>query len=125
VNDSHRARLRVELARLRRLLTGVGDVRAEATGFRLLAAESGAVCVLAPPHDGEHAALLALLGDGERWSSSALAFALGTTQRTLQRALVSLEQRGRVLGQGRGRARRWAAAPEWALEPQWLGLLAF
>jgi hypothetical protein len=123
-NPSHRARLRVELARLRRLLAGAATVQADATGFRLLAAGSGGVQVLAPALDGEHAALLALLGDGESWSSSALALALGMSQRTLQRALLSLEARGRVSSQGRARARRWTAAPQWALEPTLVGLLA-
>jgi hypothetical protein len=125
-NASHRARLRVELGRLRRLLSGLGTVHADGPGYKLVAADSGkqAVRVLLPPVDGEHAALLALLGDGERWSSSTLALALGTSQRTLQRALLHLEANGRVLGRGRGRARRWSVAPLWGLAPQLVGLLA-
>lgn len=125
-NDSHRARLRVELARLRWVLGSSGAIQADAAGFRLLAADSGGagVQVLLPPTDGPHAAVLALLGDGASWSSSALALALGTSQRTLQRVLLSLEDSGRVLGQGRARAKRWSAAPQWALEPQLFGLLA-
>jgi hypothetical protein len=89
----------------------------------LRAADGGDVQVLTPPLEGEHAALLALLGDGESWSSSALALALGMSQRTLQRALLSLEANGRVSSQGRARARRWTVAPQWALEPLFLGLL--
>jgi hypothetical protein len=123
VNDSQRARLRVELARLRRALGGLGVVEAEATGFRLVAADSSKVQLLGPPLEGEHAALLALLGDGESWSSSALALALGMSQRTLQRALLSLEASGKVSSHGRARARRWIAAPQWALTPLLVGLL--
>jgi DNA-binding winged helix-turn-helix (wHTH) protein len=123
-NESHRARLRVELGRLRRVLAGCGSVQADGPGYRLVAAVSG-VQVLLPPVDGEHAALLALLGDGAEWSTSALAQALGLSQRSLQRALSALEESGRVVGTGRGRARRWAAAPRFALAPQLFGLLAF
>ena len=53
----------------------------------LAASHGGDVAVLAPPTDDDHAAVLALLADGEAWSSSALALALGTSQRTVQRAL--------------------------------------
>jgi hypothetical protein len=123
-NESHRARLRVELGRLRRLLAGSGSIQAEGVGYRLVAADGGNVQVLLPPVDGEHAALLALLSDGVSWSSSALALALGTSQRTLQRALLSLEEKGRVVGRGQGRARRWSVAPLCTLPPQLFGLLA-
>jgi DNA-binding winged helix-turn-helix (wHTH) protein len=125
-NETHRARLRVELGRLRRLLSGSGSVQAEGSGYRLVAAVSGnqGVQVLLPPSAGEHAALLALLGDGVSWPSSALAIALGASQRTLQRALLSLEESGSVVGRGQGRARRWAVAPLCALPPQLFGLLA-
>jgi biotin operon repressor len=37
--------------------------------------------------------VLAFLADGESWSSSALALALGTSQRTVQRALDRLRRR--------------------------------
>jgi len=125
-NETHRARLRVELGRLRRLLTGSGSIRAEGAGYRLVAAQGGGsgVQVLLPPVSGEHAAVLALLSDGESWSSSALALALGASQRTLQRALLSLEESGRVVGRGQGRARRWSVAPLYALPPQLFGLLS-
>jgi DNA-binding transcriptional ArsR family regulator len=125
-NESHRSRLRVELGRLRHQLGSMGAVEADGQGYRLVAAVSGSagVALLLPPVDGEHAALLALLGDGGSWSSSALALALGMSQRTLQRALLSLEQGGRVCGRGQGRARRWSVLPQWALEPLLFGLLA-
>jgi hypothetical protein len=87
-------------------------------GYRLVA--RAGVQVLLPPVDGQHAALLALLGDGASWSSSALALALGTSQRTL----LSLEASGRVCGRGRARARRWSGAPLGGLEPQLFGLLS-
>jgi hypothetical protein len=67
--------------------------------------------VLVPPIDGEQASLLALLGDGAAWSTSALALALGDSQRTVQRALVGLESAGRVRSIGRARAQRWLSPP--------------
>jgi DNA-binding winged helix-turn-helix (wHTH) protein len=110
-NESHRARLRVELGRLRTLLVGLGKIQADGPGYRLITHQSAVVQVLLPAVDGEHAALLALLSDGASWSTSALALALGSSQRTLQRALLGLEEKGRVTRRGRGRAQRWFAAP--------------
>ncbi|MEY4549565.1 MAG: hypothetical protein RL685_5760 [Pseudomonadota bacterium] len=109
LNDSHRARLRVEIGRLRRALRGLASLAASAGGFQLQAAGT-AVHLLAPPLDHEHAALLALLSDGQSWSSSALALALGASQRTVQRALVQLEGEGAARSLGRARAQRWLAA---------------
>jgi len=106
-DDSHRARLRVEVGRLRRMLRILADVRATQRGFALAPRHARKVVVLAPPVEGEQARVLAFLADGESWSSSALALALGTSQRTVQRALDSLEAEGKVLSFGRGRARRW------------------
>ena len=63
------------------------------------------------PSKSEHAAVLAFLADGESWSSSALALALGASQRTVQRALDSLAAAGKVQSFGRGRARRWMTPP--------------
>jgi hypothetical protein len=110
VNESHRARLRVELGRLRRELRSLADVRATPRGFALLP-RSGEVLVLAPPIESPDAAVLALMADGEAWSTSALALALGSSQRTVQRALGALEASGKVRTLGRGRARRWLSAP--------------
>jgi hypothetical protein len=110
MNESHRARLRVEIGRLRRELRSLAEVRATPGGFALLR-RSREVLVLAPPIEGPDAAVLALLADGEAWSTSALALALGSSQRTVQRALGALEASGRVRTLGRGRARRWLAAP--------------
>jgi DNA-binding transcriptional ArsR family regulator len=110
INESHRARLRVELGRLRRELRSLADVRATPGGFALLP-RSGEVLVLAPPIDSPDAAVLALMADGEAWSTSALALALGASQRTVQRALGALETSGQVRTLGRGRARRWLSAP--------------
>ena len=109
-NESHRARLRVELGRLRRELRSLADVRATPGGFALLP-RSGEVLVLAPPIESPDAAVLALMADGEAWSTSALALALGSSQRTVQRALGALEASGKVRTLGRGRARRWVCAP--------------
>ncbi len=110
-DETHRARLRVELGRLRALLAPVARVDATADGFALRAGEGRAVTVLVPPIEGESAALLALLADGTAWSTSALALALGASQRTVQRALAALEAEGRVRALGLTRARRWLAPP--------------
>jgi len=111
VNQSHRARLRVEVGRLRQKLRPFAAISATKRGFSLLPRSGGNVLVLAPPIDGADAALVALLGDGEAWSTSALALALGSSQRTVQRALSSLEADGRVRSFGHGRARRWLSRP--------------
>ena len=111
VDDSHRARLRVEVGRLRKVLRALADVSATKRGFALTARHTRKVVVLAPPAEEEHAALLAFLADGESWSSSALALALGASQRTVQRALDSLAAAGKVQSFGRARARRWVTSP--------------
>ena len=106
-DESHRARLRVEVGRLRGALGTLAEVHATRRGFVLRPRGTGAVVVLAPPVDDRHAAVLALLADGEAWSSSALSLALATGQRTVQRALDALAAAGKVQSFGRGRARRW------------------
>jgi hypothetical protein len=108
---SHRARLRVEIGRLRAELRSIASVSATRNGFALAPRRAGDVVVLAPPADDQHAAVTALLADGESWSSSALALALGDSARTVQRALDSLATAGKVQPVGRGRARRWTTAP--------------
>ena len=67
--------------------------------------------VLGRPVEEQHAPVLAFLADGESWSSSALALALGTSQRTVQRALDALAAGGKVQSFGHGRARRWTTPP--------------
>jgi len=110
-DDTHRARLRVEIGRLRQLAAPLAGIDATARGFRLRPHQSRELVVLAPPVDGEQGALLALLADGAAWSTSALALALGDSQRTVQRALAELQQAGRVRSTGRARAQRWLAPP--------------
>jgi hypothetical protein len=110
-DESHRARLRVEAGRLRRVLRTVARVSATKRGFALAPRHAREVVVLARPVEDEHAAVLAFLADGESWPSSALALALGTSQRTVQRALDSLAAAGKVQSFGRGRARRWMTPP--------------
>ncbi len=110
-DDSHRARLRVEIGRLRALLGRQVGVRATARGFVLAPRRGETVVVLAHPAEEEHAAVLAFLSDGESWSSSALALSLGTSQRTVQRTLDALVAAGKVHAVGRGRARRWITPP--------------
>jgi hypothetical protein len=106
-DESHRARLRVEIARLREELRDVAEITATTDGFELTPRNSRKVAVLAPPADEPNAAVLAFLADGEAWSSSALAIALETSPRTVQRALEQLAADGKVQSFGRGRARRW------------------
>jgi len=110
-DESHRARLRVEVGRLRAALRGLADVSATKHGFALKPRGAAEVVVLAQAVEGEHGEVLALLADGESWSSSGLALALGTSQRTVQRALDSLEAAAKVQSVARGRARRWIATP--------------
>jgi hypothetical protein len=110
-DESHRARLRVEVGRLRKALRPLADVSATKRGFALKARRAREVVVLALAVEEEHAAVLAFLADGESWSSSALALALGTSQRTVQRAVESLAEAGKVQSFGRGRARRWMTPP--------------
>jgi DNA-binding transcriptional ArsR family regulator len=110
-DESHRARLRVEVGRLRRVLRTVADVRATKQGFTLAPRRALKVVVLARPVEDEYAPVLGFLADGESWSSSALALALGMSQRTVQRALDSLAGAGKVHSFGRGRARRWMTPP--------------
>ena len=110
-DETHRARLRVELGRLRALLAPAARIEATPDGFALRAEAGRSVTVLVPPIEGESAALLALLADGNAWSTSALALALGASQRTVQRALADLEADGRVRALGLTRARRWLAPP--------------
>jgi hypothetical protein len=110
-DESHRARLRVEVGRLRAMLRMVGSVNATKRGFALAPRRAREVIVLARPVEEEHATVLAFLADGESWSSSALALALGASQRTVQRALDSLSAAGKVQSFGRGRARRWMTPP--------------
>jgi hypothetical protein len=110
-DESHRARLRVEMGRLRKELSAVAEVTATKRGFALVPRNASEVLVLTLPAEEENAAVLALLADGESWSSSALSLALGASQRTVQRALDSLGAAGKVQSFGRGRARRWTAPP--------------
>jgi hypothetical protein len=109
-DETHRARLRVEIGRLRALVKPLARIDATERGFKLVPKREP-VIVLKPPIDGEEASLLALLSDGAAWSTSALAIALDTSQRTVQRALVELETAKRVRSVGRARAQRWLSAP--------------
>jgi len=110
-DETHRARLRVEMGRLRALAAPMAGIESTPRGFVLKPVGERDVVLLAPPIDGEQGALVALLSDGAAWSTSALAQALGASQRTVQRALSELEAQGRVRAIGQARARRWLAPP--------------
>ena len=110
-DETHRARLRVEIGRLRALAAPLARIEASARGFALTPRGARPVVVLMPPIDGDQASLLALLADGAAWSTSALALACRASQRTVQRALVELEAAGRVRSIGRARAQRWLSPP--------------
>jgi hypothetical protein len=110
-DESHRARLRVEIGRLRAALKPLAGVIATRRGFALVLQVSPDLVLLKPPVEEKYAAVFALLGDGESWSSSALALALGNSQRTVQRALDKLAANGKVQSFGHGRARRWMTPP--------------
>jgi len=110
-DDTHRARLRVEIGRLRTLVKGLAGIEATPLGFAIRPVDGGALAVLEPPIDGEQASLLALLSDGAAWSTSALALALDASQRTVQRALAELEADGQVRSIGNARTRRWLSPP--------------
>jgi DNA-binding transcriptional ArsR family regulator len=108
-DESHRARLRVEIGRLRKTLSSLAGLNATSQGYLLKPFQAPTVAVLAPPVEGDHADVLALLADGEAWSSSALALALDVSPRSVQRALEALAEAGKVESLGRGRACRWIA----------------
>lgn len=110
-DESHRARLRVEIGRLRAELRPLAGIEATSQGFALAPRQAGVVAVLARPIEERHAVVLAFLADGEAWASSALALALGAGQRSVQRALEQLAEAGKVQSFGHGRARRWMTPP--------------
>jgi hypothetical protein len=110
-DESHRVRLRVEMGRLRAAINAIAGVDATKDGFMLMPRRSPEVIVLTQPVESAHAAVLALLVDGESWSSSSLALALGASQRSVQRALDALALEGKVQTLGLGRARRWITPP--------------
>ncbi|GLQ98893.1 helix-turn-helix domain-containing protein [Dyella mobilis] len=111
IDESHRARLRVEIGRLRRILHSLADIVATKRGFTLAPHCAREVVVLTRPMEDQHAGVLAFLADGEAWASSALALALGTSQRSVQRALDALAEAGKVQSFGHGRSRRWMTPP--------------
>jgi DNA-binding transcriptional ArsR family regulator len=110
-DETHRARLRVEIGRLRKLLRAMANIDATPRGFVLTPRRANDVVVLARPVEDKHADVLAFLADGESWSTSALAQALGASQRTVQRSLDSLAVTGKVQSIGRGRSQRWMTPP--------------
>ena len=93
------------------MLKPLAEIRATPRGFALAPRKARDVLVLARPVEEKHAAVLAFLVDGEAWSSSALALALRTSQRSVQRSLDALAAGGKVQSFGRGRTRRWTTPP--------------
>lgn len=111
IDETHRARLRVEIGRLRKLLHDIATLNATSRGYVLAPRAAGEIVVLASLVDASHAVVLAMLSDGESWSSSALAIALGISQRKVQRELSALARGGKIQSYGHGRARRWMTTP--------------
>jgi hypothetical protein len=107
-NESHRVRLRVELARVRQLLSGIARVEATRTGYVL--ASPRPVAVVLPPSDDDHARISLLLADGAAWTAQALAEHAGVSKRTALRALAELVEAGRAARIGRGRETRYTGA---------------
>jgi hypothetical protein len=110
-DETHRARLRVEIGRLRALVADHAGIESTARGFVLAPHQGRSVTALAPPIEGDQGELVALLSDGTAWSTSALALAMGESQRSVQRSLAELETAGRVRAVGQTRSRRWLAPP--------------
>lgn len=107
-NDSHRARLRVELGRLRKALEGIAEPRARDGGYVLLSERP--VVLLGPRTNDDAARVSILLADGAAWSARAVAEHLGVSLRTAQRALTTLVEAGRALRYGVGREVTYASA---------------
>jgi hypothetical protein len=105
VNASHRARLRVELGRLRKLLSGLAEPVATDDGYVLASARE--VMTLLPPSDDDDARIAILLGDGASWSAQGLAEHAGVSKRTAQRALADLVAKGGAMRSGTGKAVRY------------------
>jgi hypothetical protein len=110
-DETHRARLRVEIGRLRTFSAPLARIEATERGFTLVPRGKRELVLLLPPIEGDKASLQALLADGAPWSTSALALALGESQRTVQRSLVELRDEGAARSIGRARAKRWLSAP--------------
>lgn len=107
VNASHRARLRVEVGRLRKLLDGpAAEPTATAEGYVLSSKRE--VVVLLPPTDDEGVSIALLLGDGASWTAQGLAEHAGISRRTAQRALSALVDGGAAVRTGRGKDVRYA-----------------
>lgn len=106
VNASHRARLRVEIGRLRKVLEGLGEPVATADGYVLTTPRD--VAVLLPPSDDDTARLAILLGDGAWWTAQTLAEHAGVSKRTAQRALSALAESGAAVRAGGAKDARYA-----------------
>ncbi len=108
-NEAWRTRLRVEVGRLRKALSPIATIESADGGYLICPLGVEEVAVLLVPEDSDFGELRALLADGQAWSTSSLALALGMSQRNVQRLLAELEADGRVRSAGKGRAKRWLA----------------
>jgi tetratricopeptide (TPR) repeat protein len=107
INPSHRARLRVEIGRLRGVLEGLAaEPTATPDGYAL--ASERPVVILLPLSDDEAARVALLLGDGASWSAQGLAEHAGVSRRTAQRALSTLVASGDAVRTGQGKTVRYA-----------------
>lgn len=123
-DESHRTRLRVEVARLRKLVAPLTKISATKRGFRLVPLP-GEVALLTHPMRGHEAQIMALLADGELWASSGFALVLGLSTRSVQRALKALQDAGKIQSIGRARGLRWMAltAPGFPISMQLPGIV--
>ncbi|MEM7309190.1 MAG: helix-turn-helix domain-containing protein [Planctomycetota bacterium] len=110
-DESHLARLKTELARLRALLARADApvaIEAEGGAWRLAPEGDAEVSLLTPLGEDRASLLEALLWDGAAWSARALAAAADRPLRSVQRELGALVDAGRVSALGGSRSMRYA-----------------
>lgn len=106
-NESHRARLKVELGRLRRMLPSGTAIRSLGGGAWTLETAASVVTLVPLLRRAPEERALTLLSDGRAWRAKDLAEALEMGPRVMQRDLAALAARGVVRQTGRGPTTRW------------------
>jgi hypothetical protein len=108
INPSHRSRMRVEIGRLRKELSGIAEPIATKDGYVLESKRP--VSVLLPPADDDDASIALLLSDGAAWTAQAIADHANVSKRTVLRALATLVERGHAVRVAKGKDVRYVAA---------------